>query len=546
MHAEKVLRILHVEDSALDAELVRAALEEQGISASWVQVQNRDDFLRAMESGEYDLIISDYSMPSFDGLTALSLAKEKKPEVPFIYLSGTIGEERAVEALQNGATDYVLKDRMFRLGAVIRRSMRDAALRAQKRLVEEQLHTTFARLQQLMAASPTIIYSAPFPPGPLASFVSENVRSWFGYDPEEFVRSPDFWMSRVHPEDKAGMLSRLQALGREEPGSISYRFQHADGTWRWVEDHMNLVRDEAGRPREIVGSWTDITDARRMQEDVARMEQQFHQAQKLEAIGSLAGGVAHDFNNILMVILSYSGFILGKLPKDSPLRREVEEIQKAGNRAADLTHQLLAFSRKETVNPRSFDPREAVQNLSKMLARLIGDNITLNLELGREPGFIFCDPSQFDQVLINLVVNARDAMPGGGQIDIEILVTPHDECCISVKDTGTGMSREVMSRIFEPFFTTKPAGQGTGLGLSMVYGAVQQNKGRIIVESEVGKGTTDARLFQARGRSRNRVGASQAGGGAAGPRQDASAGGERPQCSAGNSPASGGPRLHCR
>ena len=129
MHAEKVLRILHVEDSALDAELVRAALEEQGISASWVQVQNRDDFLRAMESGEYDLIISDYSMPSFDGLTALSLAKEKKPEVPFIYLSGTIGEERAVEALQNGATDYVLKDRMFRLGAVIRRSMRDAALR---------------------------------------------------------------------------------------------------------------------------------------------------------------------------------------------------------------------------------------------------------------------------------------------------------------------------------------------------------------------------------------------------------------------------------
>ena len=252
---------------------------------------------------------------------------------------------------------------------------------------------------------------------------------------------------------------------------------------------MNLVRDEAGRPREIVGSWTDITDARRMQEDVARMEQQFHQAQKLEAIGSLAGGVAHDFNNILMVILSYSGFILGKLPKDSPLRREVEEIQKAGNRAADLTHQLLAFSRKETVNPRSFDPREAVQNLSKMLARLIGDNITLNLELGREPGFIFCDPSQFDQVLINLVVNARDAMPGGGQIDIEYLVTPHDECCISVKDTGTGMSREVMSRIFEPFFTTKPAGQGTGLGLSMVYGAVQQNKGRIIVESEVGKGT---------------------------------------------------------
>jgi PAS domain S-box-containing protein len=503
MATETILRILYAEDEPLDVELVARALQDQGVQATCVRVDTREAFLHALESEDFDLILSDYSMPAFDGLSALELAQEKRPDIPFIHISGTIGEERAVEALQKGATDYVLKDRLFRLGAVIRRSLKDKALRLQKSLVEEELHGTLTKLQRLVAASPTVTYSAPFPPGPLTTFVSENVKERFGYEAETIITEADFWISRIHPDDQEGVRSRLGALGTQPPGVAVYRFLHADGSWRWVEDRVNLVRDETGAPREIVGSWVDVTDLRRMHDDMARMQAEIHQAQKLEAIGSLAGGVAHDFNNILMVILSYATFLLAKLPPDSELRREVLEIRNAGNRAADLTQQLLAFSRKETLNPQEINPSEAVRNLSRMIGRLIGDNIRLSLDLGQDSGFILCDPTQFDQILINLIVNARDAMPEGGEVVIRTGVTapvgsPADECFISVGDSGVGIAPDLLDKIFEPFFTTKAEGKGTGLGLSMVYGAVRQNGGRITVESALGKGTVMSVFFERR------------------------------------------------
>ena len=490
MATDKTLRILHLEDNVTDAELIWATLAEQGIRATWTRVDNHQSFLGALETQHFDLILSDFSMPSFGGKEALEIAKQKYPEAPFIFVSGTIGEERAVEALLNGATDYVIKDRLFRLGAVVQRSMKDAALKAQKRLAEEHLHATYSQLQRLLAISPAVIYSTPFPPGEAATFVSENVQKRFGYEPGEFLGRSGFWLSHVHPDDRATVASRLKELPDVAPKPASYRLQHADGSYRWVEDHMDVIHNEKGVPIEIVGSWIDITDVKLLQDEMAKVQEQFHQAQKLEAIGSLVGGVCHDFNNILMVVLSYSDFVLRKLPEDSPVRREVEEIRKAGNRAADLTHQLLAFSRKETVSPQNLEMNGAIRNLSKMLGRLIGDGITLRLDLSKDPGFITCDPTQLDQILVNLVVNARDAMQTGGEIVIETRAVPEGEYRVSIKDSGTGISEENMAHIFEPFFTTKPAGKGTGLGLAMVYGAVKQNKGRITVESEVGKRTT--------------------------------------------------------
>lgn len=290
------------------------------------------------------------------------------------------------------------------------------------------------------------------------------------------------FLELLHPEDR---LPAERVFGEVIAGKRftpqEYRIVTKSGGYLPTEFTTTPLLVE-GKVVGILGIGRDVSERR-------KLEDQFHQAQKLEAIGSLVSGVAHDFNNILMVILGYTSFLLIKLPQDSPLRREVEEIVRAGKRAADLTHQLLAFSRKETLNPQRFDPSNAIRNLSKMLSRLIGDDITLRLELSTQSGFLLCDLTQFDQILINLVVNARDAMPAGGEIVLATAVTPEQEYRISVTDTGEGIPNEIIDRIFEPFFTTKPAGKGTGLGLAMVYGAVQQNKGRITVDSEPGRGT---------------------------------------------------------
>jgi signal transduction histidine kinase len=503
MSQERVLRIVQLAEDRTSADLVRSAVKEEGIVADWISVSNRAELEAVLPSGGIDLILSDYQHSSFVGMEALSLVRARRPDVPFIFVSGTVGEERAVEALRHGATDYVLIDRLFRLGSVIRRALWDSAQRLQRKLVEEQLRTTYAQLQRLLAASPAIIYSALPPEGHVITFVSENVRSRLGHDPGDLTRRSDFWASHVHPDDlPAAQACRAQSDGTERV--CRYRFLHADGTYRWIEDRPNVVAAASGTPGEIVGSWMDVTVLLHMADDKARLQEQFHQAQKMEAVGSLAGGVAHDFNNILMVILSYSDFLLAKLPQDSTLRFELQEIKKAGNRAAALAHQLLAFSRKHNVNPQPINPSTAVRNLSKMIDRLIGEHIGVDLDLTDDTGCILCDPSHFDQILINLIVNARDAMPNGGRVIIGTGLARYAEApgaedgdafAIWVSDTGVGIPRENLSRIFEPFFTTKPPGRGTGLGLAMVYGAVKQNSGRVEVESRVAAGTTIRVIF---------------------------------------------------
>jgi PAS domain S-box-containing protein len=261
---------------------------------------------------------------------------------------------------------------------------------------------------------------------------------------------------------------------------------------RWYDVTVDPVFDDLGSPRGGVYIMSDITERRELQ-------QKFNQAQKLEAIGRLAGGVAHDFNNLLSVIINYCNLLLPEIPRESPMRGDVVEIRNAGIRAAALTRQLLAFSRKQEVNPEVVDVNAVVWNLSKMLRRLIGEQILFELSLPERSMTVFMDPTQLEQIITNLVVNSRDAMPSGGTItittsDVSIRSSPDlkpgEYIELAVADTGIGMSNEVMQRIFEPFFTTKEKGKGTGLGLSMVYGAVKQNSGNIEVQSEPGKGTT--------------------------------------------------------
>ncbi|MBI5525155.1 MAG: PAS domain S-box protein, partial [Deltaproteobacteria bacterium] len=306
-------------------------------------------------------------------------------------------------------------------------------------------------------------------------------------------RQPD---GRLSSEKAAEMIGKAM-----DEGSHFFEWTHRrlDGTT--FSATVLLTRVELGGKRFLQATVRDITEQK-------KLEGQLVQAHKLDVVGQLAGGVAHDFNNILSVIISYSDFLLDGLPKDSPLAADAMEIKKAGQRAADLTRQLLAFSRKQQVIPRSVDVNEAIRGLTKMLGRLVGEHLTLDLRLGAGAGTVLMDPSQLEQIFMNLAVNARDAMPGGGRLVVETKNVALDEDAakvrsglaaggytqITVSDSGTGMPPEIRDRIFEPFFTTKGEGKGTGLGLSVVYGAVKQNRGHIEVQSEVGLGTT-FRLF---------------------------------------------------
>jgi len=368
------LRLLHLEDNPVDAELITGTLMEGNIPCQSQLVDTRQAFVAALKEGRIDLILADYSIPGFDGMTALILARQHCPDVPFLFVSATIGEELAIDAMHQGATDYVLKQRLGRLVPSVQRALRELEDRAERKRAEEALRQS---------------------------------------------------------------------------------------------------------------------------------EKQFRQSQKMEAVGRLAGGIAHDFNNLLTIIMGYSQVLLTELGPQHPLRGKIEETLKAGERAATLIRQLLTFSRKQSLDPKILSLNTAVTSLESLLRRLIGEDIQLVSKLDPTNGRLRADQAQLEQVLVNLVVNARDAMPKGGTLTIETAqveltrspvyhltpLPPGPYVRLAVSDTGCGMDRMTQSHIFEPFFTTKGEGKGSGLGLSTVFGIVTQSGGAIDVTSRVGHGT---------------------------------------------------------
>ncbi|HWS15862.1 MAG TPA: PAS domain S-box protein [Candidatus Methylomirabilis sp.] len=317
-----------------------------------------------------------------------------------------------------------------------------------------------------------------------------------GYGRMEVVgRNPGFLKSGR--QDAAFYKDLWETIGRGEVWRGTFINTRKDGTLYEEDAVISPVRDPSGQVVNYVGVKRDVTDVR-------RMEEQLRQSQKMEAVGRLAGGVAHDFNNLLTAISGYSDLLLHRLPAYSTLRRDVEEIRRAGDRAAGLTRQLLAFSRRQVLQPKVLDLNTVVTTMEQMLRRLIGEDIELSTDLSPSLGPVKADPGQIEQVIVNLAVNARDAMPGGGRITIGTVdvdlspsyasaqpgVRPGPHVLLSVSDTGRGMSDEAQAHLFEPFFTTKERGKGTGLGLATVYGIVQQSGGHIRVTSTAGSGTT--------------------------------------------------------
>jgi two-component system, cell cycle sensor histidine kinase and response regulator CckA len=325
---------------------------------------------------------------------------------------------------------------------------------------------------------------------------SPSYQKWLGYSADELEKTSAY--EQIHPDDIAAVTeaareARTTGVGRR----LEYRVRHKNGQWRVLESTASAVRNPEGKVEKLVIVNRDITERR-------ELEQQLVLSQRLEAVGKLSGGIAHDFNNLLGVIIGYSEALQESIAADNPLREAIDEIQKAGQRAATLTQQLLAFSRKQVLEPKILDLNTIIVDMQKMLRRLIGEDIELKFNLPPDLGNVKADRGQVEQVILNLAVNARDAMLRGGELRVETenarlgeedvmryrYVNPGRYVMLRVTDTGTGMDAETQSHIFEPFFTTKEKGKGTGLGLATVYGVVKQSGGYIWVDSEPGNGTT--------------------------------------------------------
>jgi PAS domain S-box-containing protein len=486
---------LIIEDSEDDALLLASELKAAGFDMKWKRVETEPDYCASL-GPHLDLIFSDFTLPRFSTPRALALLQNSGHRIPFIIVSGTIGEERAVECLRNGATDYVLKNRLARIGPVVTRALNETRTSLEHERAEEELRWRTAFFEALVESS-------------LDGILVLNSRG------RMIVQNPQLRRMFKIPDDvisDMGDSKMLQHLAsqmkdpRRFTERVNYILSHPDDIGQSeiemesgtvLERHHSPVRDKAGRHFGRIWTFRDITERR-------KLEEQYRHSQKMEAVGQLAGGVAHDFNNNLAVIQGYATLLLADTNTPKEIRESLEQISRAAENAANLTRQLLAFSRKQVMQFQVLDLNLVVGNLSKILQRILGEDIALKVNYHSNLPPILADAGMLEQVLMNLAVNARDAMPEGGRLTISTLeesineesqplspeAAPGDYVCLVVTDTGTGIAPEILPHIFEPFFTTKALGKGTGLGLPTVYGIVRQHHGWIHLHSELGKGTT--------------------------------------------------------
>jgi PAS domain S-box-containing protein len=613
------VRILHLEDDDMDAELIEATLGA-GLECVVRRVVTRTDYLAALEDAGLDVIVADYSLPGFDGPAALAAARSRRPELPFIFLSGTLGDERAVDTLKAGATDYVLKDHLSRLVPVVRRALDEAAERAARREAEQALAASQRFLQKVIDATPHVVFVLDLRDRRVL-YVNRQVATVLGYAPERLPSMGSEVLGQItHPDDAAkvqaivGRLAgarddevvewelrgkttagdwrdlqfRAVVFGHDGDGSVAqilgvvddvtdrrrgeerlreqaalldltheailvqdmeYRVRYwsrgaeklyswpaeealgqdvthllhvgnpsdlseardlvlQEGVWTGilqqrtrddrdltVQSSWTLVRDEAGLPRSVLVVNTDVTEMR-------KLEAKFLRAQRMESIGTLAGGIAHDLNNVLSPILMSVG-LLRRQVEDARGRRILETLDTSAQRGADMIRQILTFARGAEGERVPLQPAHLVREMEKMAQETFPKSISLRVSVPADLWMVSGQATPLQQVLMNLCVNARDAMPEGGTLSISAENASLDEraarshpkarpgpyLLIKVADTGSGIPPEVMDRIFDPFFTTKSLGRGTGLGLSTALSIVENHGGFIDVYSEVGRGT---------------------------------------------------------
>ncbi|MDD2308123.1 MAG: response regulator [Desulfuromonadaceae bacterium] len=484
------LNILVIEDSHADFLMVELHLRQKGLPARCRRVDTLTGLKEALGRENWDLVLSDYNVPLLNFQVNLDLLREMLPDIPVILVTGTVGEEKAAELLKLGVRDFVLKGNMARLVPAIERSLRDAAVLKEKRTAEKELRESNERFRMIYEHSIDAILLTRTD-GSVLSANPEACRV-FRMSETEICRVGRAGLVNIDDAKLCAMLEERKRSGQCR-GEITLK--RGDGS-TFPAETSSAVFPECDGSQKTSMIIRDVTDRK-------KLEEQIRQAQKMEAIGQLAGGVAHDFNNILQAIFGYTHLILAKAKDNEPVKHYAEELIKASTRAADLTNGLLAFSRKQAVTLAVIDISEVIKGNEAFLRRLIREDIELKLSCSEEPLTVLANRGQIEQVFMNLVTNGRDAMPNGGRLSIETrLVTLNQEfiethgfgtagiySSFSVSDTGSGMDKETQSHVFEPFFTTKAQGEGTGLGLSIAYGIVKKHDGFITVYSEPGTGT---------------------------------------------------------
>jgi signal transduction histidine kinase len=480
-------RILHLEDNPVDAMVIHSHLASSGLDFEILHVENQADYLTALKNKTFTLILADYALPFFDGLSALRMARAECPDTPFIVLSGAIGDDLAVETLKKGATDYVLKSCLGRLIPVLTRAIKEAEERLAKRQAKKALRDAEAQLRFTVERIPAVVWTTDrelrFTSIQGAGLVSEE------WDAGMIGHS---LLNPVAGQENIAQVKEHRAALAGSKVAYDVSVHGKD-----FQAHVAPLTSVNGDIIGCIGLAVDVTERK-------ALEMEMRHAQRMEAVGRLAGGIAHDFNNLLTVITGYTDLTLLRLDPTDPGRNNLDEVNKACERAAGLIRQLLAFSRKQVLKPEVLNLNAIVSEMSQMIGPLVGEDVELIVELDPELGRVKADSGQIEQIIANLAVNAKDAMPSGGMLCLNTSNMVLDEAIarnfelvkagpyvlLTVSDTGHGMDPETVRHIFEPFFTTKEVGKGTGLGLSTVYGIVKQSGGFVSVDSEVGRGTT--------------------------------------------------------
>ncbi len=496
--------MLHVEDSPRDAEIIHERLIDAGFFMQIDWAADEKEFTAFLRCGQYDIILADYQLPGFDAPAALKLAQTLSPGAPFICISGAVGEDKAVDLLKQGATDYVSKERLGKLPLAVQRALDEMEARTARQLAEEALRESKSLMDAIVENVPNMIFLKKAQDLCFVVF-NRAGEELLGYGRESLLGKND--LDLFPPEQAAYFMAKDREVLGGEMGILDIQEEPiltANKGLRLLHTKKVCIRGGDGITKYLLGISEDITERKQAEAEQKKLQVQLQQAQKMEAIGTLAGGIAHDFNNILGAILGYAEMVQEDSPAGSMMRKDIDQVVKASHRAKDLVKQILNFSRQAATEQIPLHPALIIKEVVKMLRSSLPSTIDLQQDVDPDVGLILADPTQIHQVLMNLCTNAFHSMEETGgiltislkkttlsKIDLasEPQVRPGDFVQLSVSDTGSGIALDIQGKMFDPFFTTKEVGKGTGMGLAIIHGIAKSYKGFVNYNSQPGEGT---------------------------------------------------------